>query len=619
MNRLNRAISRSVLRRSSMLLITAALLVGCDASPGPTISPTALTSAPSSPSATTQSPEATPGATQTSIPTASPTPTSSPVPTTAGPLTVGALAVTVSDHLRVRSQPRVATDSAKYEPTLPLGTQLVVEAGPVKANDYTWWRVAPVGVSLAGALADGWVAIADHDGTPWVELSDDPSPGFDLVAGTISPPATPDVATARRQAEAVNAFGIALYKRLLADPALALAAKGTVVSPYSIVTALAMARAGALGDTASQMDLVLRTNGWTRLGPGLSALDGVLRQADGTWTDPDEPTTHQLALRTANMAFGQRDLAIKPEFLDRLGQAFGSGYGLVDYIRDPDAAREAINGWVSHQTVGRIPNLLSPADISPATRIVLVNAIYLKAEWARPFEPENTRDRAFRTLAGSTVKVPTMYQRGGQQIPLATGPGWKATELYYEGPDASQPLVMTLILPDKLGAFERSLTPNRLQDVIGALRTETRRLEHVTHHPVVPPQEFDCGTYPYETNLYLPKFGIDTRAELSRTLGAMGMADAFSSSDADFTGITDADRLHIGFVIHQANIDVDESGTEAAAATAVGGDTTGGCGGPEAARQRTLRFDRPFLFLLRDAKTGAILFMGRVTDPTRRN
>ena len=129
--------------------------------------------------------------------------------------------------------------------------------------------------------------------------------------------------------------------------------------------------------------------------------------------------------------------------------------------------------------------------------------------------------------------------------------------------------------------------------------------------------EADCGTYPYSARVLLPKFGVDTRAGLVPSLKALGMRLAFEPG-ADFTGITATDRLHIGMVIHQANIDVDEEGTEAAAATAVGMDTTGGCGQPVPRLVRTIRFNRPFMYVLRDTQTGAILFMGRVTDPTVR-
>jgi serpin B len=500
-----------------------------------------------------------------------------------------------------------------YTPLLPAGTRLVVTAGPVAASGYTWFRAAPVGFRLDGGIDQGWVAIADHDGTPWVALAADPTPGYELAAAVLAQPAG-DVAAAKAQGQALNGFGLALYLELLRDPAAAIGDKGAVVSPASITLALAMARAGANGETATQMDRVLRVSGWNALSGGLGSLSSLLASRDAGWTEyPDGTgTQHQLALRIANMAFSQQGYPIEAAYLDRIGRAFGSGLGLVDYIRDAEAARQAINGWVSRQTLGRIPELLLPSNITGATRLVLVNAMYLKAEWARPFSPEETVDRPFTTLAGTTVTVPTMTLLGEQDVVLASGAGWQATELRYNSPVEGQPLAMTLILPDDLRAFEAGLTADKLAAIQRAVGVEQDRLSR-------PSSDADgCSIFPYNVRLYLPRFGIDTRAALSDVLSGLGMPLAFDPSRADFSGITAADRLHIGFVIHQANIDVDEKGTEAAAATAIGMDV----GGPGACRKwlttHTLRLDRPFMFVLRDVETGAILFMGRVTDPSQR-
>jgi serpin B len=366
------------------------------------------------------------------------------------------------------------------------------------------------------------------------------------------------------------------------------------------------------------MDKVLRVAGWDRLGAGLSSLNQLLASRDAVWKPyEDAEEQHQLALRIANMAFGQRDYAIERAYLDRIGKTFASGLGLVDYIKDPAGAREAINGWVSRQTMGRIPSLLAPENVTDTSRLILVNAIYLKAEWALPFDVDQTQSRTFTTLAGTRVKVPTMYQAGGQDAPLATGKGWRATELRYAGPDGSTPLAMTLILPDDMKAFERLLSPALLGQVQQRLSAERKRLSKL-QYTAADWADMRCGNYAYSLDLYLPKFGIDTRADLIPSLRALGMKVPFDDA-ADFTGITATDPLHIGMVIHQANIDVDEQGTEAAAATAVGMDTTGGCGEPSPRTTKTLRLKKPFLFLLRDVQTGAILFMGRVMDPTVRS
>ena len=208
-----------------------------------------------------------------------------------------------------------------------------------------------------------------------------------------------------------------------------------------------------------------------------------------------------------------------------------------------------------------------------------------------------------------------MTQYGDQAIPLATGDGWKATELMYAGPDGAAPLSMALILPDSMTAFERRLSPELLATIQARLAAQTKRQQKVTYPSGFPE---DCGEYAYQVQLRLPKFGTDTRAKLPSPLKALGMRQAFDPFLADLSGMTTTDDpLYIGSVIHQANIDVDEVGTTAAAATAVGVDT-GGCTGPSPKTTKLLALNRPFMYLIRDRETGAILFLGRVLDPTAR-
>lgn len=590
----------------TVLLVTI-LVAACDTGAAPTGS--AGTASPATTPSTTIAPTA-----ELPSPVVTPSPVTSPTAasaTTAG-LRRGDLAVTVTPGLRVRSLPEVASDSIRYDPLLPLGSQLVVVDGPVVASGYTWYRVAPLDVKLKGGIGRGWVAIADHDGTPWIAAATDPTPGYELASAQVDR-APASVGAARTEATAVDAFGLALYRRMLADPSLGLATRGVVFSPYSVASALAMARAGANGPTADEMDALLRTRGWDSLGTGMGALDRLLASRDGAWADQGG-TLHELSLRTANIAFAQRGLKLQPTFLERLSRTFGAGVGLVDYINDAEAARNAINGWANRQTLGRIPSVVGPADITTDTRIALVNAIYMKANWALAFPASDTTPRSFTRLDGSHVTTPTMTLYGDQGIVLARGTGWKASELRYAGANG-EPLAMTLVLPDNLRTFESGLTPAVLTTIQARIAAETRRLSTVTHGAAG--AEMDCGTIPYAVQLYLPRFGIDTRADLLAPLQTMGLRLATSAA-ADFSGMTTEAPLAIGTVIHVANIDVDETGTEAAAVTVVGMDTTGGCGGPEPAKVVTLRFDRPFLFLIRDVQTGAILFMGRVVDPTTR-
>ena len=446
------------------------------------------------------------------------------------------------------------------------------------------------------------------------------------VVRSDAPRAAAKPAAARQAAASITAFGIDLYKRLLADGTLE-AKDNAVFSPTSIALALGMARAGAKGTTADEMDDVLRTAGWAALGKGLNALEQALASRDATWKD-EEGVSHALKLRIANAAFAQRGWSVVPGYLDAIASAFGAGLRLVDYEADPEAGRKTINAWVEKRTAGRIPELLGPPDITPLTRLVLVNAIYLKANWEIPFGEDYfggtpTTPRRFTRLDGSAVEVPTMSLYGEQTVPLATGSGWKATELRYLGSSRgrsadSTPLAMTLILPDDLRAFEKGLTPTRLARIVTKLDAQRERLQDVAY--TGRDDEMDCGTYPYQVRVFMPRFGIDTKAKLADAIAALGMPLAFALETADFTGIhvpeAEGDTIYIDDVIHQANIDVDEKGTEAAAATAVVM-ATGGCTGPNPAKTSTIRLNRPFLFVLRDVETGAILFMGRVVDPSQ--
>jgi serpin B len=272
-------------------------------------------------------------------------------------------------------------------------------------------------------------------------------------------------------------------------------------------------------------------------------------------------------------------MALEQAFLDALAERFGAGLRLADYVDDTEGARKRINGWVAEQTEQRIPELLPAGVLTPLSRLTLVNAIYLKAPWLTPFPAEATTDGAFTRPDGSTVSVPLMAV--SESMHYGAGTGWRAVDIPY----ASGALTMTVIVPDDLATFEHELTAESLAAITGAL-TDT------------------------QVSLTFPRFSIETKTDLAAVLGRLGMPSAFDDR-ADFSGITTAEKLLISAVIHQANIDVDEKGTEAAAATAVVMRATG-----MPAEPVTLRVDRPFIFALRDVPTGAILFLGRVTDPS---
>jgi serpin B len=392
-----------------------------------------------------------------------------------------------------------------------------------------------------------------------------------LISDEVRAAAAPSAAA--KAADSINEFGLDLFRALVARQPV-----NTVISPASIAIALSMARLGARGATAAEMDAVLHElmadgpEGINSLDQNLAARNREVRDANGD--------RQQIVLRIANAPFGQRGYPWRDEFIDDLAASFGAGLRLVDYGADPDRARGEINRWVKEQTEERIPELLDPGTIDAQTRLTLVNAIYLKAPWALPFLADATSDRPFTRLNRSVVDVPMMGH--GAIHPYAQGDGRRAVELSYAGEE----LAMLLILPDDLPSFTSRLDAVTLDSIVGSLR----------------PEDLILG---------LPRFETETTAELVNDLIALGMPTAFDPASADFSAMTDQEKLFVALVVHQANISVDEEGTEAAAATAV---VMAGSAPPATPIVMTL--DRPFVFALRDRASGAVLFVGQVVDPS---
>ena len=411
---------------------------------------------------------------------------------------------------------------------------------------------------------------------------DSRTPGL-AVASEKERQISPDVSNADLDAlvEGNATFAFELY-RLLTERE---GNENLFYSPYSISLALAMTYVGARGETQVEMADVLHfTLSQERLHPAFNALDQELAQrgegAEGKG-EADSRGAKGFRLNIANAIWGQEDYRFLDTFLDILAQNYGAGLRTLDFAGSPEESRVAINDWVNEQTEGKIEDLIPQGGIDALTRLVLTNAIYFNAAWANPFEEAATREEAFTLLDGREVSVPMMRQ--SESLGYAAGEGYQAVELPYDGREMS----MVIVVPEEgeFEAFEDSLDAGQVEAVIEQLR---RR----------------------QVALKMPRFEFDARFSLKEALTALGMPQAFSDA-GDFSGMTGKKDLLISDVFHKAFVSVDEAGTEAAAATAVVMKLTSAA--PDSVE---VNVDRPFLFLIRDIETGAILFVGRVVDPS---
>jgi serpin B len=350
-------------------------------------------------------------------------------------------------------------------------------------------------------------------------------------------------------------------------------------SPYSVSSALAMAYAGARGDTETRMSEVLHFSlGQTSLHPSFNWLDLELNDR-GEIDPPYEGDGFEL--NVVNAMWGQHGHPFLDGYLDTLAVSYGAGLRLLDFVREPEGSRVTINDWVSDQTNERIQDLLPPGTISSDTRLVLTNAIYFNAPWLKPFEHERTDIGSFTLLSGASTEVPMMHQE--ETFAYGEWENGAAVELLYNGGELS----MVVLVPNHgmFEAFEQTLDLAKYEEIVASLETR-------------------------QVNLRLPRFEFTYDVSLVDPLTALGMTDAFDSGAADFSGIDGMRSLFISDVLHKAFVSLDEEGTEAAAATAVVFEFTLYPGPPV-----TLTIDRPFLFVIRDIPTGTILFVGRVVHP----
>ena len=366
-------------------------------------------------------------------------------------------------------------------------------------------------------------------------------------------------------AERNAAFGFDLYQVLRAKEG------NLFLSPYNISTALAMTYAGARGQTEREMAEVLH------FPPEQSALhhnySGLQSHMNGI------QERGRVRLHVANSLWYQKDQHFLETYFNLVRTHYGGGLNPVDFARNTEAARGAINSWVEDKTERKITNLIRPGLLGRSTALVLCNAIYFKGNWARRFDPEFTREADFHVTRDRVVKVPMMS--GSAEFKWKVYEGFRAIELPYEGSGLS----MVILLPDSMDGLtdlERSLTGESVRSWIQEL----------------------IGVQPSEIAVHLPRFSTSAEFELAEVLTAMGMPGAFTG--ADFSGMTGNRDLSISEVVHKAYVDVNEEGTEAAAATGVVMKRGGA----------VFLVDRPFLFLIRENDTGSILFIGRIIDPS---
>jgi serpin B len=384
----------------------------------------------------------------------------------------------------------------------------------------------------------------------------------------------PSAETLGHVVDGLDAFTVAFHRTAAA------ADRNVVLSPASIALALGMVHAGAKGETAAEIAKALHV---TREPKELHGAFGALLQG---WNRGDSG----VELAVVDRLFGDTNVPFDRGYVDLTGKVFGAGMQLMNFSGAPDASRSEINAWVASQTHDRILDLLPARAVSADTKLVVVNAVYFKGSWAHAFDPAHTAPADF--AAPELERAVPMMTRTAD-IAYAAIPEAKVSlvQLPYVG----ERMAMVVVLPDApdgLAALEQTLDAPALKSWIGKIA-------------------------PRKVDLALPKFRVEMEAPLllKAPLQALGVRSVFDVTTADLTGIAPAEqKLQIDEGYHKAFIEVDEKGTEAAAASAL----ALGPGGPppKAEAPVVFRADHPFLFLVRDTETGAILFIGHVVSPS---
>lgn len=434
------------------------------------------------------------------------------------------------------------------------------------------------GVGLSGCNGTTNNDTADPSGEDSRKTDND---GFTVIRSNVEretdPNADPD--TVEKLTSHNADFAVALYNELAADKE----GENLFFSPHSISTVLAMTYAGANGRTATEMKTALRFElAEEKLHSAFNRLDLALEsQAEGTGNR--EGSGDPFKLNNANSIWCQKGFSFQQPFLDTMVKHYDAGLRTLNFQEKPDASRKTINEWVSNQTENKIRDLLSKGSITNLTRMILTNAIYFNASWKCKFNENATKKGEFRTRGGSEAQVDMMRLKERNGLSYARGDAWKAVEMPYVGADMS----MVVIVPDegKFDQIENKLSGQWLDTLFSNLGDQALKLQF-------PKFDFKCG------------FSVKKR------LQSLGMETAFKPQQADLTGISKAAQLFLQDVVHKAYVSVDEKGTEAAAATAVS------VGMTSVSTFKEVSVDRPFIFTIRDRKTGAVVFLGRVLDPS---
>ncbi|RLG15159.1 MAG: serpin family protein [Candidatus Nanohalarchaeota archaeon] len=367
--------------------------------------------------------------------------------------------------------------------------------------------------------------------------------------------------------DANNQFAFDLYSEYKSE-------EGNIFfSPYSISTALAMTYEGAKGQTAKEMQSVFH----------FPQDDNERRSAFAGIYNEINKKDKGYELSTANALWAQKDFAFLEEYIEPIEQYYRGKITNLDFVTRTEESRKTINDWVEKQTNDKIKDLIPPGSLNSMTRLVLTNAIYFKGDWVYQFDKKNTREDDFKITENNIVKVPMMHlDNDDAKFNYAQTEDFQILEMPYKGEELS----MLILLPkDNIKSIESSLTSEKLSEWKNMLKKE-------------------------EVIIYMPKFTFKTKYFMSDALVDMGMPTAFSGG-ADFSGMTGSKDLFISFVIHQAFVDVNEEGTEAAAATAAGMQFTA------VMPTNIFRADHPFIFIIQEKETGNILFLGRVVDPSK--